>query len=58
MEKMSLEEKVAFLLSKVTELEEKINAMEERKMMTGVVLDGVSDKNRSFIEQSIKSEKF
>lgn len=55
---MSLEEKVAFLLSKVTELEEKINAMEERKMMTGVVLDGVSDKNRSFIEQSIKSEKF
>ena len=58
MEKMSLEEKVAFLLSKVTELEEKLNAMEERKMMTGVVLDGVSDKNRSFIEQSIKSEKF
>ena len=58
MEKMSLEEKVAFLWSKVTELEEKLNAMEERKMMTGVVLDGVSDKNRNFIEQSIKSEKF
>lgn len=52
-----LEEKVNKLLGLYADLNEKVSNLESRHYGTGVVLEGVPLKHKSFIEKSILGEK-